>query len=69
MIIRTLILLFGIGILNSCNIDDDDSNFQSAKINFIEIGIGALYGNGEEGISESNLIISNANDWQNLFLR
>ncbi len=65
MIIRVLLILFGIGLLNSCNIDDD-SNFQSAKINFTEIGIGALYGNGQEGISESNLIISNTNDWQYL---
>ena len=35
-------------------------------MNFTEIGKGALYGSGQEGISQSNVIISNTNDWQNL---
>lgn len=59
---RILLFLLGIGLMNSCNNDD----FQSPEINFTEIGKGALFGNGQEGISQSNLTISNTTEWQNL---
>ncbi|WGH76212.1 hypothetical protein P8625_03335 [Tenacibaculum tangerinum] len=65
MKIKILIFLFGIGILSSCN-NDDNSDFESTSINFTEIGKGALYGNGQEGIPESNMIIKNTNEWHNL---
>ncbi|MGX1025287.1 protease complex subunit PrcB family protein [Psychroflexus sp. MBR-150] len=65
MKVKILILLFGIGLLTSCN-NDDNSDFQSTEINFTEIGKGALFGNGQEGITESNLTITNASDWQSL---
>ncbi len=63
---RLLIFLLGIGLMISCTNDDDNLAFQSAEMNFTEIGIGALYGNGQEGIPESVLTISNTNEWQNL---
>ena len=65
MKIKILIFLFGIGLLNSCN-SDDNSEIKSTKINFTEIGKGALHGNGQEGISQSNITITNTNDWLNL---
>ena len=65
MKIKILLFLLGIGLLNSCN-NDDNSEIQSTEINFTEIGKGALYGNGQEGISQSNVTISNTNNWQNL---
>jgi hypothetical protein len=63
---RILLFLLGIGLLNSCNNNDNNSDFQSTEINFMEIGKGALFGNGQEGISQSNLTISNTTEWQNL---
>jgi hypothetical protein len=62
---RILLFLLGIGLLNSC-VNDDNADYQSTEINFTEIGKGALFGNGQEGISQSNLTISNTNEWQNL---
>ena len=65
---KTRILFFfllGIGLFISCD-NDDNANYQSTEINFTEIGKGALFGNGQEGISESNLTISNTTEWQNL---
>lgn len=50
----------------SCNNDDNKSSFQSTEITFTEIGKGALYGNGVENISQSNLVINNQTDWENL---
>ncbi len=63
---RLLIFLMGIGLLNSCTNDVDNFAFQPTEISFTEIGKGALYGNGQEGIPESVLTISNNNEWQNL---
>lgn len=62
---RILLFLLGIGLLISCS-NDDNADYQSTEINFTEIGKGALFGNGQEGISRSNLTISNMTEWQNL---
>ena len=50
--------------LISCNKNDIEEKTNS--ITFTEIGKGALYGNGAEGIPQSNLVITNNTDWQNL---
>ena len=36
------------------------------KMEFIEIGKGALSGNGSEGVVKSNMVINNTNDRENL---
>lgn len=46
----------------SCD-SNDISDVQSIEIDFFQICKGGM---GEEGISESNLIISNNSDWQSL---
>ncbi len=51
-------------ILFSCNKISNEEETNS--IPFTEIGKGALYGNGAEGIPQSNLVITNNTDWQNL---
>jgi hypothetical protein len=63
--ILTLILICSISFFTSCN-NDDNSEFESTEINFTEIGKGALFGNGQEGITQSNVTISNTNDWKYL---
>ncbi len=65
MKMKILIIFFTIGLLSSCN-NDDNSDFQSSEINFTEIGKGALFGNGTEGIAQTNIVIDNTTDWQNL---
>ena len=62
---RILFFFFFIGLFISCD-KDDNADYQSTEINFTEIGKGALFGNGQEGIAQSNLTISNATEWQNL---
>ncbi len=51
-------------ILFSCNKNSNEEETNS--ITFTEIGKGALYGNGAEGITQSNLVITINTDWQNL---
>ncbi len=63
---KTLILILSILVVTSCGSDDDNQTAQSTPITFTEIGKGSLYGNGSEGISQSNLVITNESDWQNL---
>lgn len=68
---RTILLIFSLIIFLGCNknddsIDDSSVNFESTEITPIEIGKDALYGVGEEGIPQSNLVITNGNDWQTL---
>ena len=63
---KTLILILGIILTTSCSDDDDKSIKQNTFISFTEIGKGALFGNGAEGISQSNMVITNSGDWQNL---
>jgi hypothetical protein len=63
---KTIILIIGFFLAVSCNSDDTSSSAQSTPVNFTEIGKGALYGNGSEGITQSNMVITNDADWQNL---
>lgn len=63
---KTIILILSIFLATSCSSDDDGTTTQSTPITFTEIGKGALFGNGTEGISQSNIVIDNTNDWQNL---
>lgn len=65
MKVKILLFLLGVGLFSSCN-NDDNADYQSTEINFTEIGKGALYGNGQEGISQSNLTISNSSEWLSL---
>jgi len=58
-----LIILLSIFVL-SCSSDDDNSN--STNIESTLIAKDNLYGNGAEGITEQNLIISNQTAWNNL---
>ena len=59
---KTIILFLGIFSIIAC----DNNGTKYSIIKFTEIGKGSLYGNGEEGISQSNKIISNSEDWQTL---
>ena len=52
-------------IIYSCNKNDDNQVFPQNK-EFDIIYNGALHGNGKEGITRSNMIINNSNDWENL---
>jgi hypothetical protein len=64
---KTLILILSVFLATSCSNDDDNNvTAQSTPIAFTEIGKGALFGNGSEGIVESNMVIDNTTDWQNL---
>ena len=63
---KTLILIISIFIITSCSDDDDKSTTQNTSISFTEIGKSNLTGNGAEGISQSNMVITNSGDWQNL---
>lgn len=59
-IIITLILSSLIFLNVSC----DKKEEKPTNINFTNIGKGSL--NGSEGVSQSNIVISNTTDWQNL---
>ncbi len=61
---KNLILFIAIifGLLSSCNNDEDDLN----PVEFIFIGQGNLYGNGEENVEKQNLVISDINSWSEL---
>lgn len=59
--ILILSLLFVVG----CS-DDDNNAFEARTIDATEIAKGALYGNGEEGITASGLVINSTADWQSL---
>lgn len=60
----SLVLFLVLVIVLGCN-DENDSLFKTV-IDFTEIANSALYGNGEEGISQSNMVIQNETDWENL---
>ncbi len=60
-----IIILFSSFLALSCT-HKDENNTKSRSISFTEIGKGALYGSGSEGITQSNLVITNDTDWQNL---
>ena len=63
---KTIILILSIFLATSCSGDDDNQTAQSTTVTFTEIGKGVLEGNGEEGIIQSNMVINNITDWQNL---
>ncbi|MBI9067548.1 MAG: protease complex subunit PrcB family protein [Salinivirgaceae bacterium] len=50
----------------SCDKEEDEPTAQPTIICFTDIGKGSLYGGGEEGIAQSNIVITNTTDWQNL---
>lgn len=62
---KAIILILSVFLVTSCS-DDDNSTTHSTPITFTEIGKGALFGNGTEGIAQSNMVIDNTADWQNL---
>jgi len=62
-----LILIFSVALFLSCN-KEQETNSQT-PVQFTEIGKGALYGNGQESIPQSNLVIDNDTDWQDLMNR
>jgi len=66
--IFNILILVSLQIILSCD-NNDNLELQSDPITFQEIGKGALYGNSAEGISQSNMIITNAIDWQNLMIK
>jgi hypothetical protein len=69
-----ILTFFSILSLISCSNNDDDdisvpnnnSNFVPINITPILIGNGVLYGDGAEGIIQSNVVISDSVQWQNL---
>ena len=63
---KTILLILSFFLSFGCNNNDPQKPFQSTEITFTEIGQGALFGNGVENISQSNLLINNQTDWQNL---
>ncbi|MGB1393047.1 MAG: hypothetical protein ACPH4O_03945 [Flavobacteriaceae bacterium] len=63
---KTIIFILSIFLATSCSSDDNNQTSQSTTITFTEIGKGVLDGNGSEGIVQSNLVIANNTDWQNL---
>ena len=62
---NTILLILSLFFITSCN-DDENNTFQSVEITPILIGQGSLSGNNAENISQSNLVINNQSDWQNL---
>lgn len=53
-------------ILVACK-STNTSNLKTNEVSFKTVSMGVLYGDGTEGISESNFSIRNAKDW-NIFL-
>lgn len=64
---RLFYFIFTVGFLTACDSEDvSNLEFQSTEVNFSEIGKGTLLGNGQEGITQSNIVISNTDDWLDL---
>ncbi len=63
---KTLFISLSLLLLLNCNNNDDSTPFEPIEIEFSTVGIGLLGGNGDEGILESNLVITNSTDWTNL---
>ncbi len=61
--ISILSILIFVITLSSCKKNDKT---QKSQLQFTEIAKGALHGVGQESISQSNLVIDNNSDWQNL---
>lgn len=67
--LKTTTLILSFFLIVSCNKDiNKDNEFQSSPITFTEIGKGHL-GGAEEIIPQSNLVITNQTDWQNLMTK
>lgn len=60
---RILITILSLLFIASCSNDD---TFEPKEMEFTNISRGVLSGNGHEEITQSNLIIKNITDWQNL---
>lgn len=60
---NVIIILLSILVL-SCNSDDDNS--RTVNVESTLIAKDALYGNGREGISEQNLVITDQSNWNDL---
>lgn len=65
---KTLLILSLFLFIYSCINECDENEFQSTNIDFVEIGIGSLSGSGLEDINQSNLVITNQTDWQELII-
>lgn len=64
---KTLFISLSFLLLLNCNNDDEEPTpFEPIEIEFTTIGQDALTTDGDEGIPESNLIITNSTDWTNL---
>lgn len=46
--------------------EGNNNNTTAQTIDFTEIGKGSLYGNGAEGIQQSNLVIKTKTEWESL---
>ena len=64
----SVLIMFLALVTLSCD-SNDISNDQTKEIDFFEISKGDLGGNGLEGITQSNWIISNNSDWQSLLIK
>ncbi|MBU2940725.1 protease complex subunit PrcB family protein [Lacinutrix sp. C3R15] len=64
MKIKTLIIVLSILTFN-CNSDNNTTNTEQ-EISSTLISKDNLYGNGQEGITEQNMVIQNQTDWNNL---
>lgn len=60
-----LLLVLLTAFVSICS-NDDSNDATTTPISFGLVGKGALFGNGAEGIVQSNLVITNQTDWQNL---
>ncbi len=63
---KNLFILLIILLFISCVNNENSDEFDPIEINFTEIGKGTLSGSGLENIPQSNLIIQNQVEWQNL---
>ena len=62
---KTILLFLSFFTLpSSCETDEVESNFQATELIFTDVGSGSLY--GDEGIQQSNLVLNNQTEWQNL---
>jgi hypothetical protein len=64
---KKTLLLFIVALFIGCS--GTNLNFQSILISPIQIGVGNLYGNGNEKITKQNLVISNNLAWTELMVK